>query len=220
MVEFASPMSSVWATSSFPIASPSGTLLYAPVKSLAELRYQGVVRQTHDLSCGAAALATILKYFYNDAVSEQDIITKMVELGDKEKIEQEGFSLLELKRFSQSKGYVSQGFRITDVKKLENLKVPAIALVNVRGYAHFVVVKGVRYGEVLVADPAFGNRTRPLEEFSKEWNGVLLVVVSTVNKGSMAFTKTGTVRGKPNQLYPIFSINSGLGRIQPGIGEF
>ena len=44
-----------------------------PVKSLLEMRHDNVVVQEWDLSCGAAALATILNYQYDDPVSEREI---------------------------------------------------------------------------------------------------------------------------------------------------
>ena len=148
------------------------------VKSFAELRFKNMIRQAYDVSCGAAALATIMKFYYGaENVTEQEVIKGMLEIGDKEKIRKYGFSLLELKRYAESRGYLSTGFRMKDVNALSKLKVPAIGLIDVRGYKHFVVIRGVSRGQVYVADPAFGNRAKPLSSFDKEWNGVLLLLV-------------------------------------------
>ncbi len=43
------------------------------------------------------------------------------------------------------------------LEKLDNEGVPAIVLINERGYHHFVVVKGYKNGRVLVGDPARGT---------------------------------------------------------------
>jgi predicted double-glycine peptidase len=207
------------ATNELPIfAGPRGTLFNVPVKSLVDLRYRSVVRQAYDLSCGAAALATLFKYFYAEDVTEKDLIDAMVAFGDKEKIMREGFSMLELKRYSESRGYVSDGYEIEDVKKLQNLKVPVIALVNVRGYWHFVVIRSVVDGEVHIGDPAFGNRKRPLEGFASEWNHIILVVLSKDRAGDSAFATQATLKG-PSQPFRTLT-DFGVRPITPGSGNF
>jgi predicted double-glycine peptidase len=44
---------------------PNGALLQQKVESMQERRYRNVVRQHTDYSCGAAALATILRHAYH-----------------------------------------------------------------------------------------------------------------------------------------------------------
>ncbi len=197
---------------------PGQTLLNVPVRTIVELRYKNVVRQAHDISCGAAALATLLKYYYAEDVTEREAIDAMVALGDREKIQKEGFSLLEMKWFAEKKGYVATGYRINDVNNLTKLKIPAITVVKVRGYAHFVVIKGVANGQVFIADPAFGNRSRPLEGFDGEWNKVILVVLHSTRTGSSAFSLDPTlkVRGSDVRLF----LDQRFPSIAPGSGEF
>ena len=74
------------------------------VTSLLEMRRSNVVIQEWDLSCGAAALATVLRYQYNDLVTEKEIAKTLIDR--KEYLEnpklvqmRQGFSLLDLKRF-------------------------------------------------------------------------------------------------------------------------
>lgn len=187
-----------------PIPLPGGSMLMnVPVKSLVELRFQHIERQAYDISCGAAAMATLLKYYYQEDVREQGLVDAMVALGDKDKIQREGFSLLEMKRFAEQRGYVANGYRISDVQKLANLKIPYVALVNVRGYAHFVIVKGIANGEVFIADPAYGNRSRTLESFASEWNGVILVILHPEREGNSTFTMDTLPKAAMNQVVPI-----------------
>jgi len=200
-----------------PVA-PGGTIFNVPVKSLVDLRFENVVRQAHDLSCGAAALATLLKYFYSEDLSEADVIAGAAAVGDPEKISKEGFSMLELKRYSETLGYQSAGFRIDDVQELTNLKIPVIALVNNRGYAHFVVLKGVVGDEVLIADPAFGNRSRPLDGFGREWGNVVLAVVSGKYAGDPSFQTHALVAARESEI-PIL-LDFGLRSISPSVGDF
>jgi len=41
--------------------------------------------------------------------------------------------------------------------------------VNALGYNHFVVFRGVMGDRVLVADPAWGNRTMTIDKFQRMW---------------------------------------------------
>ena len=218
LVANVSMLSPSWASYPFPL--PGGTtMVTVPVKSFVELRYKNMVRQSHDISCGAAALATILDYFYDEDFTENSLIDDMVTLGDKDKIEKEGFSLLELKRHAEKLGYVSNGYRLDDVRRLRELQIPVIGLVNVRGYNHFVVIKGVIEDKVYLADPAFGNSARPVEGFDQEWNGIILVVLHPTMEGSSTFAMDARPPAQMNQVIPI------LERLTPpfnnrGPGEF
>ncbi len=46
------------------------SVLAAPIQSLREIRYQGIVLQRFETSCGAAAIATVLSYAFHDVVTE------------------------------------------------------------------------------------------------------------------------------------------------------
>jgi uncharacterized protein len=163
-----------------PVWIPSGQTVYAPVQSFAALRFDGIVRQTHDLSCGAAALATLLYGFFGRAVTEKSVIDTILATTNEEekaKIAEGGFSMLELKRHAESQGLIVGGFRARSADDLRSLRAPAIVLVTNRGYSHFVVVRRVVGNDVFIADPAFGNRVEPLSRFGESWNKVFLVAV-------------------------------------------
>lgn len=195
----------------------AGQLLNVSVHTLIDLRFKNVVRQAYDVSCGAAALATLLKYYYGQDTTEQDLINSMLALGDAEKIKKDGFSMLELKRQGEKLGYVVGGFRLADVDKLAYLKVPAITLIKTRGYNHFVVLKGVAQGTVFIADPAFGNRSMSLDQFGSVWDRVILVFVSPTRTGSNNFAYDGTVRAPVGDVKLLISTYPLL--LQPGAGE-
>lgn len=154
----------------------AGGSFNVPVVSVREARFRNVVRQRYDFSCGSAALATLLTYHYQRPTSEIAVFRDMFERGDQDKIRKEGFSLLDMKGYLDRAGIRSNGYRVGLDKLTEN-GIPAIVLINTKGYLHFVVVKGVGADEVLVADSAFGNKIIPLPEFEKIWNGILFVVL-------------------------------------------
>ena len=195
------------ATARQPIVSVPGSQQFqVKVTSYANLRFKNMVRQSRDLSCGAAVVATLMNNGYGFPVSELDIINAILDNAPEEsrtKIATDGFSLLELKHFVESQGFIAGGFKLASVEKLKNLQVPVIALVNVRGYNHFVVIKKVQNGRVLVADPAFGNSSPTLQNFSKQWNGVVLAMVMPNTPPSAKFMADQTVRARTSDLQSI-----------------
>ena len=204
------------------VSVPGNARFNVRVKSLAELRFTKIVRQRYDVSCGAAALATLLTHFYDMPITEKQIIEDIFKYSDgktEAKIKRYGFSMLELKRAGERLGFKGGGFRIAGVKKLLKLKIPVLALVNIRGYNHFVVIKGIAGGQVFIADPAFGNRARPLEGFAGEWNNVVLVFLSATRKGKDNFKLDGTLRGRADGIINIFD-RGVRSRIAPLPGEF
>ena len=144
-----------------------------PVKSLLELRHERVIIQEWDLSCGAAALATILNYQYGDTVSEREVATELISRAkyvDNPSLvkTQQGFSLLDLKKYVDARGYRGVGYGQFELEALIK-RAPLIVPIQVNGYSHFVVFRGIRGNRVLVADPAWGNRTFTIDEFEDAW---------------------------------------------------
>ena len=153
-----------------------GGAFSVPATSLREARFAATLRQQYDFSCGSAALATLLTHHYGRTVGEDEVFTEMFRLGDQAKIRVEGFSLLDMKRFLESHGFIADGFE-ESLDKLAEVGIPAIVLINESGYNHFVVVKGLRDGRVLFGDPAGGTRAMPVSSFKKIWtNGILFVI--------------------------------------------
>lgn len=146
------------------------------VTSLKEARYRTTIPQRYDFSCGSAATATLLTYHFGQPVTEAEVFRAMFETGDQPKIRKEGFSLLDMRRYLASRGFQADGFELP-LEKLGEEGLPAIVLLNDRGYRHFVVVKGVRDGRVLLGDPARGTRAMSREKFETLWDNRVLFVV-------------------------------------------
>lgn len=156
---------------------PGGGVINKPVVSLREARYEGLVPQETDFSCGAASVATILKYAYGKPTTEFEVLKAMLAVSDEETVLRKGFSLLDIKRYVESIGMNAVGFRIAP-ENLDKIKIPSIVLVDIRGYRHFVVLKKSTNGKVYVADPALGNKVLRREDFVAAWNGVVLAIVA------------------------------------------
>jgi hypothetical protein len=149
-----------------------------PVRSLQEIRHEGVVIQKWDTSCGAAALATVLTYSLYDPVSERDVARGMLKMTEPLKVKYRGgFSLLDMKHFAELRGYKGEGYRRLTLDGLLKLNSPIVPIVQY-GNPHFVVVRGLDgRGRVSIADPGFGNRTMSVPDFTAAWkDGIGFVV--------------------------------------------
>jgi predicted double-glycine peptidase len=159
-----------------------------PVASLTERRFTGVIRQKYDFSCGSAALATLLRHHYDYKVAEDNAFRGMWAQGDRESIRRAGFSLLDMKRWLASRGIVANGYKVS-LDKIGEAGVPGIALIAVKNYRHFVVVKGLRSGEVLLGDPSVGVVAMPRDTFLSAWNGVYFVLTSERERAKASFNR-------------------------------
>jgi hypothetical protein len=164
-----------------------GGVLTKQLKSLKEMRLRNMVPQSRDYSCGAAALATILQYYYGQVTTEMDAIGGMFKLGDQDEIKKVGFSLLDMKRYANSLKFRADGFKIPKVETLKELKIPVIALIDTGNYKHFVVLRRVDDKYVYISDPSSGNRRILLDQFAKIWNQKIIFAVEG--------PKTGTPEG-------------------------
>lgn len=193
-----------WLAASVPACASAGSLQMIGVAgadyrlhatTLQELRFRNTIRQQYDFSCGSAAVATLLTYQYHFPVSERTAFAAMFAHGDRVKITREGFSLLDIKRFLAAYGFEADGF-VAPLSALQQAGLPAIALIDERGYHHFVVIKGVLAGRVLIADPAKGNRSLPRARFEKLWKNHLLFVVHN-RRGLAIFNSRDDWRAAP-----------------------
>jgi predicted double-glycine peptidase len=161
------------------------------VRSLLEMRHDKVIMQEWDLSCGAAALTTLLRYQHGDPVTEKEVATALINRDIYIKNPQlvrlrQGFSLLDLKRYVDSRGYRGVGLGKMTLEDLVR-RAPVLIPINVQGYNHFVIFRGQMGNRVLLADPAWGNRTMTVDRFQKAW-------IDYVNIGHVGFV----VEGKDN----------------------
>jgi predicted double-glycine peptidase len=158
----------------------------APVTTLKELRFRRVVKQSYDFSCGSAAVATLLTYHYNRPILEQTVLQAMFEVGDQEKIRKEGFSMLDMKKYLESLGYRVEGYQVS-LDKVGQVGIPGIVLIKTNGYLHFVVLKGVRGGQVLLGDSALGTKFMSREKFIEVWNGIFLAIITGTRQAKNEF---------------------------------
>ncbi len=167
------------------------------VQSFQARKFTTTVRQQYDFSCGSAALATLLLYTYHIQASESSVFTSMFLNGDRKAIQEYGFSLLDIKDYLSRQGIPSGGFR-APLEKLAEIRVPAIVLINQHGYKHFVVLRGIRDGQVLLADPAIGLRSVSVFEFRKQWSGIFFIILNNLATARAGFNDGQDWSAEPN----------------------
>ncbi|WDP92823.1 MAG: C39 family peptidase [Desulfobacter sp.] len=143
-----------------------------------EFANRGITQQSHDFSCGSAALATLLNGQFGESFSEKQVIKGMLTYGDAQLIaKRRAFSLLDMKRFVVKLGYQGNGYKAS-LQDLEELEQPGIIPIKIFSYRHFVVFKGMAGGHVFLADPWRGNISFPLKEFEEAWYDHIVFLIT------------------------------------------
>ncbi len=167
-----------------PVRNPDLTMRYY-VWSYKEIKERRIVMQKYDYSCGAAVLATIVKYYWGDKhVGETTFLDllpklKLTEEELKDRIEN-GLTLTDLRDLANLAGYQGTMAKVT-FRELTQGKVPVIVGVTVRKHEHFVVFKGADDEFVYLADPIRGNVKTRICVFLDEWQKNAILVVAKPN---------------------------------------
>jgi predicted double-glycine peptidase len=181
---------------------------HAHVTSWQELQWRHVVRQQQDYSCGAAALATLLRYHWGDRVGETEILRQLVAMLPpaemKDRVEN-GLSLTDLRLVSVRMGYLASIGRL-EFQELREAKSPLVVGIVLDDYNHFVVYRGMDCQYVYLADPVRGNVRTPINEFLDQWqkNAALVVVkkgVEPERRSPLTVRADETFLGEVNRLY-------------------
>ncbi|HTU26710.1 MAG TPA: cysteine peptidase family C39 domain-containing protein [Pirellulales bacterium] len=167
-----------------PIRDPAIIMQKRNNRSWLEIRRQNIVMQGFDYSCGAAALATLLRYFWTDDVNETTVlqaIDKLLTPAELKDRVQNGLAIEDLKRAAIELGYLSEVGKIT-FSELCQSKVPLLVAITADGYDHFVIVRGVFGENVYLADPMRGNIRVRTSLFQCQWqkNAVLVVLKANI----------------------------------------
>lgn len=156
--------------------SPNAPVVSANPRNWSEMKFDGLVRQRADFSCGAAVMATIFNYAYGHSTTERQVLVNMLRIADPDIVRERGFSLLDMKNYATSVGMAAEGYRL-DYDQLAELEIPAIVLIDVRGYKHFVIARRSFGDRIAIGDPALGNRVMTRPEFERAWNGIAFIVM-------------------------------------------
>ncbi|MCE4052742.1 C39 family peptidase [Pseudomonas sp. Au-Pse12] len=182
-----------------------GGLIFKKVQSVRERKFSDIVEQKTDFSCGAAALATILRQAYWLDVNEEQVIKGMLMNSDQKLVQTQGFSMLDMKRYAESIGMRARGYRIPP-EKLEAVTIPVVVLMEIRGYKHFVVMQRAQKDWVYIGDPVLGHKRYTHEDFVKGWNGIVFAIIGPgYDKANALLDPPAplTAKNKLDTFYPV-----------------
>ena len=183
-----------------PIRDPDHTFRRY-VKSWLELSRQNVVMQQRDYSCGAAAVATLIRYHWGDSATETQILREVVQMLTPEEMKdriEKGLALTDLRRAAVRIGYLATIGRL-DFRELSESKAPLIVGIVVNDFDHFVVYRGTDGYYVYLADPIRGNVRTPVPEFVEQWQKNLALVVVKPDEDVKA--KTSPLMVQPEEIF-------------------
>jgi hypothetical protein len=165
-------------TAGAPIRNPEHQFA-RKVRSWQNIKQQNIVMQRRDYSCGAAALATIAKYYWGDNLSEDyflDLLDKILTPEEATDRIENGLAMADLRKAAVKAGYQAAAGRLT-FDGLSESKVPLIVGITIDGHDHFVVYRGTDWKYVYVADPIRGNIRILVPVFVDQWqeNAVLVI---------------------------------------------
>ena len=161
---------------------------FAEGASYRSLRYTHVVGQTDWYTCGAAAVATLLTYYYGDPATEEEVLKVAIEETKKTgKDPLNGLTALSLKRALEKRGYRVKAYRVNLEQLADYFRRGGLPVVGhvTKPQLHFLVITGIvdppQGGppQVLLADPSWGRWIVPLEALvtEKGFSGVILLAV-------------------------------------------
>ena len=170
------------------------------ITSWKELQQRNVVMQNREYSCGAAAVATVLRFYWGDAVKEENVLSALMQMLTPEEIKdrvKNGLAISDLRRAAVKMGYQASIGTMT-FEKLAASRVPLVVPLRLKQYDHFVVFRGVVDGRVYRADPIRGNVRPTISEFRSQWQKQAVLVVAKPNAELPEMSPLGI---RPDEVY-------------------
>jgi len=170
------------------------------INSWKELKQRNVVMQNREYSCGAAAMATVLRYYWGDAVKEENVLSTLMQMLTPEEIKdrvKNGLAISDLRRTAVKMGYQAT-IGTMSFEKLAAARVPLVVPIRLKKYNHFVVFRGVVDGRVYLADPIRGNVRPTISEFCSQWQKHTVLVIAKVD---VEPPKTSPLGIRPEEVY-------------------
>ena len=127
-----------------------------------------VVMQLEMLECGAASLTMIMHYYQKWIPLEQ----ARVDCG----VSRDGANAKNIMMAARSYGMEAKAWKVEPEDLMEEGPFPCIIH---WGFNHFVVLCGFKRGKAVINDPARGRVQVSMEEFDREYTGVMITIEPT-----------------------------------------
>jgi predicted double-glycine peptidase len=185
----------------WPIVRNAAKEFQAETDSWWSMQRYNIVMQEQDYSCGAAALATVVRYYWGDDVTEEQFILAIFDTLTPEEIQDRianGLTMTDLRQAAVKAVYLaSMGRR--NLAQLTQIRVPVIVRIEKDSYDHFVVFRGIQDDRVFLADPIRGNIRLQASEFLQQWTDGTILVVAKKNTRPPAYSELKMLPPSPVQ---------------------
>lgn len=127
-----------------------------------------IVYQNGIKECGSACLLSVIRYYGGNIE-----LSKLVELTDTSR---NGTNFYNMKIAAQQLGLSAKGYKVDDVKLLNNIREPFIIQVVKDNCEHFVVVYKFTEDKVVIMDPGKGKISLKFNDFCNVFSGNILLL--------------------------------------------
>jgi uncharacterized protein len=146
--------------------------------SYTERRFEATIPQREEFTCGAASIATILTFYWNQPTTEAAVLATLKGRYSEKQIQhisETGLSFDDLVYMNEQLGFSAQGGKV-NIAKLANLAGPVIVHLNKGDLKHFVVLRKVGDDVYYVSDPVVGELAMSAGDFQDQFTGYILAI--------------------------------------------
>ena len=176
-----------------PVGASRSSLGDRDMRSHRELRYVRVVGQTNWVTCGPAAVATLLTHYFGINASEDDVLRAIsgADAFNREQtpevpIKLDGYSMLDLKRALSLFDVESAGYRVSEgaLKAYFDQGGLPVIIHLTEPQQHFAVLVGYAGDLLIMGDPSFGERTVSRYELNRRFgfSETVLIPIPTIEQ--------------------------------------
>lgn len=131
------------------------------------------IKQDGSKDCGVCTLYNIIKY-YGGSID----INKLRTLT---KTDENGTSIYDIVDTANNLGLISNAYKC-ELNNLYKIKLPIIAHLKFENsFSHFVIIDKIINNEIIIFDPIRGKIKYSIDNFSKEWNNIIITFEKTNN---------------------------------------
>lgn len=133
---------------------------------------EAVVLQKEEAGCGAASLATLLKFVFSDIKITESLVLEIVYArlspADRHIRQSSGLNADDIEAAAKSLGYRAASIALT-FSELRRIERPIIVYLRNTSPSHYAVLRGIYDGYAFLADPSVGRIRIPIKQFAEMW---------------------------------------------------
>lgn len=123
------------------------------------------IKQEGLRDCGVCSLYNIIRYYGGNINTER--------LREMTNTTKDGTSIYNIVKTANSIGFISKSYRC-NIEDLHTITLPAMLLIRIDNYNHFVILKDIDNEKVRIFDPIRGELVYNYSKFLEEWQKIVI----------------------------------------------